>query len=158
MTATAKRRKTAKPLRVRVLGALHSEGAKRGLSHIDLRECAGCESLAALSDEQLLAAFEALTGKRFRVWHPGIRSKERRQAAGTAGHKGTKETVAHLVSPDDMRMLYDAAYSKLGWDHERLRGFIRRQLGGRDQIRTLADFNKVWWPLKRMAKAARGAA
>ena len=62
-----------------------------------------------------------------------------------------------LVSPDDMRMLYDAAYSKLGWDHERLKGFIRRQLGGRDQVRTLADFNKVWLGVQAQVRRLRKA-
>lgn len=152
MTATAKAAKTAKPLRVRVLGALHSEGAKRGLSHEDLRERAGCESLSKLSVEELCAQFESLTGRRFRAKHGGARGRARRQAAGTAGRKGAAEKVAVMVTGDDLQMLGDAAYG-MGWDREQLARFIRRQTGA-DQIRTMAQFNKVWWAVKRMAKAA----
>ena len=48
--------------------------------------------------------------------------------------------------------IYQIAYGKLGWSQATLKTFIRRQLKGRDQIRTVGDLNKVLWPVKRMAK------
>ncbi len=146
--------------RAKLVRALHAEARKRGWGHADLHDEAaerfGAASISALSDEQIKDWFLAMTGRMFRAKHSGIADKRRRQAAGTAGRKtaAAKTNVVHLASADDVELLYQVAY-KIGWDKQRLKGFIRRQLKGRETIRTLADLNKVLWPLKRMARAAR---
>ena len=145
---------------VKLLRAVHAEAAKRDLDHDALHAQAverfGVDSIAVLTEQQLRELFRGLAGRPYRAKHPGVRGNERRQAAGTAGRNkgqaadGGKEVV-HLATTADVQLCYDAAYA-IGWDQERLISFIRRQLKGKEQIRTLAECNKVLWPLKAMGR------
>ncbi len=145
--------------RVNILRALHAEGKKRGFDHGMLREIAGqrfgVSSMSALSEDQLNGWYREWTGRVFRPKRRPIRNKAQRHAAGTAGRKDATSKVEHLVSGDDLALLGQFA-ARLGWGKETLAKFTRRQLGGRDQIRTVADLNKVLWPMKRMLRT-RGA-
>lgn len=47
-----------------------------------------------------------------------------------------------------MKVLREAAQLR-GWGEAGLEGFAERQTGKR-QIQTMAEFNKVFWPLKAM--------
>lgn len=136
------------PQRALIMRALHAEGAKKGLSHEDLREAAGVASLSALSQDDLEAVFEKIAGRKFRAKHGGLKSKARRRAAGLAGGKRDPQPdVMVLVSAAELAML-DRLCDRMGWTRERLDGFIRRQLGERGRIRTVAEFNKVFQPLR----------
>ena len=147
--------------KTRVMGALHAEAAKRGLSHQDLSERAGKRygfaSMADLDDGQLRDLFLDLTGRVFHPKHPGMRNRQRRKAAGTAGRKNAINKVVEMAATVDVEMVYQLAYG-LGWTQETIKTFIRRQLGGRDQLRTMADINKVLWGLKAIAKRKKSGA
>ena len=157
---------------MKLLRAVHAEAAKKDLDHHALHaqavECFGVDSIAVLTEQQLRDLFRGVAGRPYRAKHPGVRGNERRQAAGMAGRKkapggaDVDEKVVHLATTADVQLCYDAAYA-IGWDRERLMSFIRRQLGGRETIRTLAECNKVLWPLKAMGRRvsrqdAKGAA
>ena len=142
--------------RVNILRALHAEGKKRGLDHGGLREIAsqrfGVSSVSALTEDQMKTLYRDWTGQVFHSKRHAIRNKARRHAAGTAGRKDAPSKVEHLVSGDDLEMLGSYA-ARLGWGTETLGKFIRRQLGGRETIRTVADLNKVLWPMKRILRS-----
>ena len=78
------------------------------------------------------------------------------QQAGTAGRRDaetTNETI--MASPADLARIAHVL-SLLGWEQALLEAFLRSPrtpLRGRANpcIRTLADANRVWWALKRMA-------
>jgi hypothetical protein len=83
-----------------------------------------------------------------------VRSRDRAQAAGTAGRRGFDSTVAHIVSADDLARI-DEAVRRLGWTREQYEAWLRSDrspLGDKESatIRTVAEANKVWWALKNM--------
>ena len=139
----------AKLIRKKLMRGLHAEAAKRGIAHDDLRSIAGVDSLGKASNAQLGRAFEQLCGRPFLARHPGIRDRRRRKAAGNAGHKSYESNLVELASADDLLMIRQAA-DRLGWGPQTLEKFTSRQLKGRSEIRTLADVNKVFQPIKRM--------
>ena len=145
----------------KVMGALHAEAAKLGLSHQDLSEMAGqrygVASMAALDDGQLRDLFLDLTGRVFHPKHPGMQNRQRRKAAGTAGRKDASNKVVEMAATVDVEMVYQLGYA-LGWTQQTIKTFIRRQLRGRDQLRTMADVNKVLWGLRAIAKRKKSGA
>jgi hypothetical protein len=71
---------------------------------------------------------------------------------GTEGRRDQIHAETTMVSPDDMRRI-QWQLTRLGWDQARLDTFLaspRGPLGGRTQIRTLGDANRVYWALKRI--------
>jgi len=46
-------------------------------------------------------------------------------------------------------LLLQNTMALLGWDRSRLDRFVERQLGAGRQIRTMGQFNRVLWSLKR---------
>jgi hypothetical protein len=144
-----------------MMRGLHAEGAKRGLSHDGLHELVakryGVDSLAQLSETQLREWYREFTGKGFR--HAGVGGAARRRAAGTAGRRQAgqpvngstdQRNVVELVSGDDLAMLADLA-QQIGWSVSGLYTFVERQIG-RSKIRTMAEFNKVLWAVKAIAR------
>ena len=147
--------------KTKVMGALHAEALKRRLSHQDLSDMAdrryGVASMAALDDGQLRGLFLDLTGRLFHPKHPGMHDRQRRQAAGTAGRKDGNPKLVEMAATADVEMVYQLGYS-LGWTRQTIQTFIRRQLGGREQLRTMADVNKVLWGLKAIARRKQSGA
>lgn len=133
--------KTDKPLRARLMGALHSEGVKRGFDHDRLRELCGerygVESMKDLSIDQMDDLFKHWLGRRF----PRARRTAARPPLPARG--AAQESVSEIVSPQHLETL-GRAFGMRGWGPKTKREFIRRQLGGREQIRTKADFQKVF--------------
>jgi hypothetical protein len=89
---------------------------------------------------------------------PRVRDRQRAQAAGTEGRRGSASTSVTLVSADDLARI-DDAITRLGWTRQRFDAWLRSDsspLGkvANPQIRTLGDANKVWWPMKAMLKRA----
>ena len=156
-------------LRKMALKALHAEATKRGLAHSYLHDLAeqrfGVDSLARLDQAQLREMYKAVTGKALFLKHRGVRSAAGRRAAGTAGRgdePAASRKVARFPSADDFEMLA-ATLERLGWTRETFSNFVRRQLKGRGEIVTLADFNKVYWAMKgisqrRVAGTGKGTA
>ena len=142
-------------IRTRLLRGFHGEGKRRGLDHDGMRDVAadrfGVSSMAALKLEQMQAWYRDWTGRAFRPKRRRIVDAARRKAAGKAGRTGAEDKVVHLASGEDLDLLGEYA-ARLGWGKQTLGSFIRRQLQGRETIRTVGDLNKVLWPMKRMAR------
>ena len=131
--------------------AIHAEGLKRGLDHDGLHDVCrgkfGAESMGALDVGQLKTLFRDLTGKNFQA--------RRRTALPKRGclRRGGLE----MVSGEDLETL-GRAFSMRGWGEETRREFVRRQLGGREQIRTRADFWRVFSGVRAMNRRGDGQA
>jgi hypothetical protein len=94
--------------------------------------------------------------KKKRGKRPRLRNREAAQAAGTEGRRGYGSKTTTMVSAEDLARI-DHAITRLGWTRERFDAWLRSDsspLGktANPQIRTLADANKVWWPMKAMLK------
>jgi len=130
--------------RTAVMRALHAEGAKRGLDHEGLREmCRGRFGVASMGDLDLAQAaslYKDLTGTEFLVRErPKVKLPER-------GYAARGET--QIVSGGELELL-ERACAKRGWGPATKLAFVRRQLG-RDQIRTRADFQRVFRGVQAM--------
>ena len=96
--------------------------AKKDLDHDALHAQAverfSVDSIAVLTEEQLRELFRGLAGRPFRAKHPGVRGKQRRQAAGMAGRKGPaaegEKKVVHLATTADRDGLRRGLRDRLG--------------------------------------------
>lgn len=129
--------------RARLFRGLHAEAAKRGLDHDGLRDVCRMQfevhSLGDLTDAQLSELFHQWTGK-------GLRRKQKLPKRGYA-QSGELE----MVSGEDLNTL-GAAFAAMGWGRETQRQFVRRQLSGREEIRTRRDFWKVFSGIRAMQR------
>lgn len=130
--------------RAKLMQALHAEAAKRGMDHDALRDVArmkfGVASMGLLKYGQLKQMFYDMTGKFF-IAHKAKVELPRRGY----GKKGELE----IVSGSELELL-ERAFAKRGWGPETKAQFIRRQLNGREQIRTRADFHRVFSGIRAM--------
>lgn len=81
-----------------------------------------------------------------------IRSRDRAHAAGTAGRVDEDRRFVQLANADDFARIH-VAIQRLGWTSERYEAWLRSKsspLAGNDQVRTVAEANKIWWALKNM--------
>ena len=125
--------------RVRLLKALHAEGKKRGLDHDGLHDLFNSRSLGTVPTQELQNVL--------RSWGKKIRATPlpRRGYAKKADAAGLSE----MVSGEDLTLLGDA-FQLRGWSKEQQRNFIRRQLGGREVVRTRGEFHKVFSGVRAM--------
>jgi hypothetical protein len=74
----------------------------------------------------------------------------RRNAQGKHGRRDydTAADAVYQVTDREHQMIRDAAAVR-NWSEEQLVGFMRRQIG-KPAPTTMAEFNKVFWPLKSM--------
>jgi hypothetical protein len=130
-----------KGVRVRLFRAVHAEASKRGLDHDALRDVCrerfSVHSMGELTEGQLESLYRGWTGH-------GMKRKSALPKRGYA-----KTTEAAMVSGEDLETL-GRAFAARGWGKETQRVFIRRQLGGREQIRTRRDFWKVFSGVRAM--------
>jgi len=127
--------------RVRVMRALHAEGAKRGLDHEGLRAKCGVASMGDLDLAAAAACYKDLTGTEFLMRErPKVKLPER-------GYAARGET--QIVSGGELEIL-ERAFAMRGWGPAVKLAFVRRQLGGRDQIRTRADLQRVFRGVQAM--------
>lgn len=92
-------------------------------------------------------------GEQPQPWHR-VPARDRAHEAGTAGRKGVRSAVIHLVSPDDLARI-DDALQRLGWSQDRFEAWLQSSSSplhgeGKPAIRTVAEANKVFWALKAM--------
>ena len=78
------------------------------------------------------------------------------QAAGTAGRRGFPERLRVGPNAAAWRALWECA-AELGMEHAALESFVRRHYGGvglhgLDDIRSMADLNRVLWGLKAILR------
>lgn len=133
--------------RTRVMRALHAEGAKRGLDHEGLREmCRGRFGVASMGDLDLAQAaslYKDVTGTEFLVAGRGPAPRVKLPERGYAARGETQ-----IVSGGELELL-ERAFAKRAWGPATKLAFIRRQLG-REQIRTRADFQRVFRGVQAM--------
>ena len=130
-----------KGYRNRLFSAVHAEAVKRGLDHDALHdlfaERYGVHSMSEMTEEQLLATYRAWTGK-------GLRGVGKPLKRGELAAKGDE-----MVSPGDLEMLAQE-FAKRGLGADGQRNFVRRQLRGREAIRSRKDLVRVMGGLRAM--------
>lgn len=119
-----------KGYRNRVMRALHAEAAKRKIDHDGLRDLFRVRSLSTVETGEIVKVLNSW-GKRMRQ---SVLPRKGYAAAGGA---------VEMVSGEDLTLLGDA-FQRAGWGENQQRAFIRRQLGGRETIRTRKDFHRVF--------------
>jgi hypothetical protein len=134
-------------LRARAFRAVHAEALKRGLDHDALRDVCrqqfGVHSMGQLNEGQLIQLYKGWTGKGLRRLHP---LPKRGRQPGDEGQ---------IVSSGDLEVL-GLEFAQAAWGPETQRSFIRRQLRGRDQIRTHADFKRVFQGIRAINRRSEG--
>lgn len=132
--------------RGRLFGMLHAEGQKRGMDHDAIhdmcRELYGVHSMSQMREADLMQIIKGWTGK-------SLRRQARLPRRGEAA--ATKPGEVQMVSGEELVTL-EAEFAKRGLGQEGRDNFIRRQLGGRGQVRTRRDFAKVFGGLRAMNK------
>jgi hypothetical protein len=122
--------------------AVHAEAAKRKMEHSDLHDmCArnyGVHSMSEMTDAQLLEIYRGWTG---RVLKYRGKLPTRGEAASTSS--------SEMVSGEDLLAL-DQECAKRGLSAEGRSNFVRRQLRGRDIIRTRRDLVRVLAGIRAM--------
>jgi hypothetical protein len=125
--------------RARLFRALHVEGVKRGLDHQALHamfaSSFGLRTMADATDAQLLGVYRQWTGKTLKYRGQLPRRNE--------------SPDAEMVSRADIEDL-DQEFAKRGLAGNGRAEFIRRQLRGRDLIRTRKDYTRVMGGLRAM--------
>lgn len=89
-----------------------------------------------------------------------INSRERAQAAGTAGRRDEVTSFIQMASPDDLARV-DELVLRLAWTPEQFNAWLkspRSPLGSTDQavIHTAVQANRIYWALKAMLVRAGG--
>lgn len=140
----------------RVLRAIFAAARERGVTHEELHDTIWISwqkrSLKDLTAEQAGLLIDGLRGKQAQPRREHRRSfaPGRRDAMSAHGRRDYDASgdPAYLVNAREIEMLREAAELR-GWGEATLRNFIARQIG-RNDIRTMAEFNKVFWALKAM--------
>jgi hypothetical protein len=113
------------------------------MDHDALREACknayDIHSLADMSEPDLMALYQGWTGKTLR----------RKRAALPKKGDAAEGAVDQMISGEELTAL-DAEFAKRSFGREARTNFIRRQLQGRDTIRTRRDFAKVFHGVRAM--------
>jgi hypothetical protein len=110
------------------------------------RQNFGAHSMADLTDADLVKIYKGWTGRGFKR-----AGKLPRRGEGQQGG------AAVMITGDEL-MALDAAFAERGIGQEGRSNFIRRQLQGRDVIRTRRDFARVFGGLRAMSRRGAGPA
>lgn len=140
------------------LRALFGAAREHGLTKEDLNDAAlvGFQksSLRDLTDAEARTILDGIRGKKRRSGRSGHKNSDRGYAMAVAGRRRNDDSPGeYMVAARELEMLSDAAGLR-GWSRETLDTFIRRQLRGRE-IRTMKEFNKVFWAIKAMNRRDR---
>lgn len=137
---------------VLLLRAIHACARENGCDNEGLHEAIeagfGKTSLKDLTRAQAYALLDGLRGgKASQHYKPNV---WRRNAQGKHGrrHYDASADAIYQVTDREHQMLRDAAAIR-SWSDEQLAGFIQRQIG-KPIVTTMAEFNRVFWPLKSM--------
>jgi hypothetical protein len=125
--------------RAKLMRAVHAEAKTRSLDHDALHDiCRQKFNVTSMSDMS-----EAQLRKLYRDWTG--RTIARPLPSRGYGKQGELE----IVSGKDLELL-ERAFARRCWGPETKREFIRRQLGGKEQIRTRREFWKVFSGVRAM--------
>jgi hypothetical protein len=125
-------------------------------SNLLARPIASFSELSLQEANQLIDTLQGQLG----VHAPAKKRRMSRHAAEKAGTEGRHDQIhaeTTIVSAGDIARI-DRALELIGWNRAQLEAWLlspRSPLGKRSSaaIRTLWDANRVWWGLKRIAKA-----
>ncbi|MFB3828941.1 MAG: hypothetical protein ACE15B_19400 [Bryobacteraceae bacterium] len=137
---------------VKYIRAIFATAREHGISSEEVHDAiwAGWEkkSVKDLTTAEACQLLDGLRGRR-RSTRSGCDSR-RRHAMGNHGRRDydRSQDPNYVINEREMQMLREAAALR-NWDEGVLTRFIERQLG-RPEIRTMAEFNRVFWPLKAM--------
>lgn len=121
-----------------------------------------CRSVSSFSDltigdaNHLIDTLQAQLGVKVQPKRARL-GRDAAERAGNEGRRRDKSNQATMAGQSDLaRIQY--ALELLGWDEAQLNGWLkstRSPLGRRSnpQILTVGDANRVWWALKKMARA-----
>ena len=125
--------------RGRLFKAVHAEAVKRKIDHDALHDLCvdrfAVHSMSEVTDAQLLSLYKQWTGKT-------LRARVKLPPRGT-------EVGIQMVSGEELIVLAQE-FAKRGLGVEGQVSFIRRQLRGRDTLRTRADFKRVLGGIRAM--------
>jgi hypothetical protein len=129
--------------RARLFKAIHAEGLKRGFDHDSLHDLC-CEQFAVRSmgqatDNQLAGLYRNWTGHTLRT-----RAKLPRR-----GEAAKRASAEQMISAEEIVEM-DAEFARRNLGPAERANFMRRQLRGRDQVRTRQDWVRVITPLRAM--------
>jgi hypothetical protein len=129
--------------RARLFKAVHAEGQKRGLDHDALHDLC-CEQFAVHSmgqatDHQLEGLYRHWTGH----------TLKRRAKLPRRGEAAKASAAAQMISAEEIVAL-DAEFARRNLVDGERANFMRRQLRGRADVRTRADWARVITPLRAM--------
>ena len=134
--------------RQKLFRAVHAEALKRGFDHDALREVCrqayGVHSMSEVRDDQLASLYKQWTGK-------GIKRQAKLPRAGEAK---APRSLDQVVSSAEL-LEFERECARREWGPETRRNFIRRQLQGRDIIRTRRDFVRVFSGIRAMNRRAQ---
>jgi hypothetical protein len=137
-----------------------SEQTKRAISsfkELTLSEASDLINLLQ-SEMGIKESSPAVRPRRFRS---RIKDRDQAHAAGTEGRRGSRDKFT-IATAEDFSVI-DVTLTEMGWTRERLDAFLQSPsspLRRRSnlQLRTLADVNRVYWALKRIAaRKAKGS-
>lgn len=109
--------------------------------------------------DQLKGSMEQPIGEQPNPWRR-VNSRDRAQAAGTAGRRSGEPPFIQMASPDDPVRIEELLH-RLGWTREQFEAWLkspRSPLGSTGQvaIHTAAQANRIYWALKAMLVRAGG--
>lgn len=122
------------------------------------RNIGSFNDLNSAEAKQLIDSAQAQLGVKAPAKRDGFRGRMGREAAQQAGTEGRKDgnpdthTMASATDVDRIHAVMDV----LGWNQAMLTSWMqspRGPLARRTEIRTVGDANRVYWGLKRIAKA-----
>ena len=138
------------PLDSKLLRTIYAVAREFGVSNEELHEAiqAGFQkqSLKKLTKREACHLIDGLKGKPASRLDAGRR--EAMASHGRKDHRRQAGETEYLVNAAELNLLQRAAALR-NWPEATLAAFVERQLG-RQTIRTMAEFNKVFWALKAM--------
>lgn len=121
------------------------------------REITSFNQLTNGEAAQLIEFLKTTLGQKTSARLERSRSRLLAMARGTAGRKGSVESIAIMASPEDLAEVARMR-ERVGMTSEQFDSWMRSRKspnGGRgSMLRTVADCNKVRWALKSMLKRA----
>jgi hypothetical protein len=126
--------------RGRIFKAVHAEALRRKIDHDALHDLCterfGVHSMSDVTDGQLLSLYREWTGKT-------LRNRSKLPSRGWEG-----DGIEMVSGEELIALAQEFAKRQLGPEGQR--NFIRRQLRGRDEMRTRKDFVRVLGGIRAM--------
>lgn len=154
--ASTRTRVSSKPIDSLLIKTIHACARENGVSREEIHEAIAHFGKTSLKDLTKTEAYRLLDGLRGGKPSPHFTPKpDRRHAQANHGRRDY-DASADAIYPvtDRERELLREAADLRKWDDATLSRFVERQTG-KAVVVTMADFNRVFWPLKAMNRRNR---